>query len=60
MGGFDTTEMTGAIMTLQAYEACAAPQTLLIAHGAGHGLSWLVEHDRYKAALLDFFARCGA
>ena len=47
-------------MTLAAYEACAAPKTLLIAHGAGHGLSWLVEHDRYKEALLDFFERCEA
>ena len=47
-------------MTLAAYEACKAPKTLLIAHGAGHGMSWMVERERYKAMLADFFARCEA
>ncbi len=56
----DEDDLVPLEMTLENYRACIAPKTLLIAHGAGHGLSWLVEHDRYKAALLDFFERCEA
>ena len=43
-------------MSLENYYACRAPKELLIIHGAGHGLSFLVEPDRYKQKVLDFFA----
>ena len=56
----DEDELVPLEMTIANYEACAALKTLLIAHKAGHGMSWLVEHDRYKAALQDFFKRCEA
>ena len=42
-------------MSLENYYACQAPKELLIIHGAGHGLSFLVEPDRYKQKVLDFF-----
>ena len=42
-------------MSLENYYACQAPKDLLIIHGAGHGLSFLVEPDRYKQKVLDFF-----
>lgn len=45
-------------MTLQNYQACIAPKRLFIAHGATHGLSYLVEHDAYKKELLEFFRDC--
>ncbi len=44
-------------MTLENYRACKAPKELFIAHGATHGLSYLVAHDEYKKKLLEFFAR---
>lgn len=43
-------------MSLENYYACRAPKELLIIHGAGHGLSFLVDPDRYKQKVLDFFA----
>ena len=45
-------------MTLENYRACVAPKELFIAHGATHGLSFLVEHDAYKARLYEFFDNC--
>lgn len=43
-------------MTYQNYMACTAPKRLLIVPGAGHGLSCLVEPERYEKALQDFWA----
>lgn len=43
-------------MTYQNYMACTAPKRLLIVPGAGHGLSCLVEPERYKKALQEFWA----
>lgn len=42
-------------MSLENYYACQAPKELLIVHGAGHGLSFLVDPVTYKSKLLDFF-----
>lgn len=44
-------------MTLQNYEACTAPKTLFIAHGATHGLSYLAQHDAYYNELMNFFEK---
>ena len=41
-------------MTRAAYEAAGCEKTLLTVPGAGHGMSFLVEHDRVYAALVDF------
>lgn len=41
-------------MTRAAYEAAGREKTLLTVPGAGHGMSFLVEHDRVYAALVDF------
>ncbi len=43
-------------MTYQNYIACTAPKRLLIVPGAGHGLSYLVEQERYERAIKDFWA----
>ena len=42
-------------MTYENYKACAAPKELLIVPGAGHGLSYLVETERYQQALQAFW-----
>ena len=42
-------------MSLENYYACRAPKDLLVVNGAGHGLSFLVDGDRYKQKILDFF-----
>ena len=44
-------------MTLRNYEACTAPKTLFIAHGATHGLSYLAQHDAYYNELMNFFEK---
>jgi len=38
------------------FEACAGKKALITVPGAGHGASFLVEHDRYLEALKRFFA----
>ena len=43
-------------MSLENYYACRAPKDLLIVNGATHGMSFLVDPDRYKQKILDFFA----
>lgn len=42
-------------MSYENYRACAAPKELLIVPGAGHGLSYLVETERYQQALQAFW-----
>ena len=42
-------------MTYENYKACAAPKSLLIVPGAGHGLSYLAETERYRKALQQFW-----
>lgn len=37
------------------YDACTAPKALMTVPGAGHGLAYLVDGDRYVEALADFF-----
>lgn len=45
-------------MTYQNYLACASEKRLLIVPGADHGMSYLVERERYEKEVLDFFAYC--
>ena len=45
-------------MTYQNYLACASEKRLLIVPGADHGMSYVVERDRYQREVLDFFAFC--
>lgn len=48
-----------ASMTVENFEACASPKKrLLLVPGARHGLSWLVEPERYKAEVLAFWNDC--
>ena len=44
-------------MTYENYKACVSPKELLIVPGAGHGMSYLTEKDRYEAVLLDFWQK---
>ncbi len=42
-------------MSLENYYACKAPKELYIVHGAGHGLSFMVDPERYQSKVLAFF-----
>ena len=42
-------------MTYENYLACAAPKQLLIVPGADHGMSYLVERERYEKTCHAFF-----
>ena len=41
-------------MSRQGFEACTGPKELLIVEGAEHGVSFLVERERYTKAVCDF------
>lgn len=45
-------------MSEAAYEACAAPKTILRVPNAGHGLSFLVDEKAYRRAIEEFFDTC--
>ncbi|MBO5318068.1 MAG: alpha/beta hydrolase [Oscillospiraceae bacterium] len=42
-------------MSVSCYEACASRKKLVIVSGAGHGLSYPVAPEEYRAALREFF-----
>ena len=44
-------------MTYENYLACRAPKELLIVPGAGHGMSYYVEPERYRTTARQFWAR---
>ena len=44
-------------MTYQNYKACVSPKELLIVPGAGHGMSYYLEKDRYEATVRNFFKK---
>lgn len=41
-------------MTVRNYEACTSEKTMLLVPGARHGLSFIVEPEKYKAAIEKF------
>ncbi len=45
-------------MTQQAFDACTAPKYLVLAENAEHGMSYLIERERYTKAIADLFAEC--
>ncbi len=47
-------------MTYRNYRACTSPKQLLIVPGAGHGMSYFVEPNRYQQAMKRFFKTCEA
>lgn len=42
------------VMSEQGYEACISPKQLLLVDGADHGVSFLVEPDKYKQLVSEF------
>ena len=42
-------------MSYENYLACASPKRLLIVPGAEHGMSYLIETEKYQQAVLDFW-----
>jgi fermentation-respiration switch protein FrsA (DUF1100 family) len=42
-------------MTYENYKACAAPKRLFVVPGAGHGMSYLVDTEGYRAAIKRFW-----
>ena len=51
--------MLNIISTDKAQAACRAPSELLLVPGAGHGMAYLLEPERYRQTVRDFLARCG-
>jgi fermentation-respiration switch protein FrsA (DUF1100 family) len=45
-------------MTQRSYEACISEKEFVAVEGAGHGLSFLVEPERCRAAARAFMGRC--
>ena len=45
-------------MTKEAYKVCNEPKKLLLVEGAGHGVSFLVEPERYMETVKEFFFIC--
>lgn len=43
-------------MTYRNYIACASPKRLLVVPGAEHGMSYLVDHEGYEAAVKGFWS----
>ena len=41
-------------MTEQGYEACSGPKQIMLVEGAEHGISFLVDSQRYKEAVMNF------
>ena len=41
-------------MTKRSFAACSAPKKLLLVEGAGHGVSFLKDHERYTAYVEEF------
>ena len=46
-------------MSKAVYEACPAPKRLVTVPGAGHGLCYMIESERYLAEMADFFTENG-
>lgn len=44
-------------MTFENYKACRSEKQLLIVPGAEHGMSYLVEPEKYKQTVLDFWKK---
>ncbi len=42
-------------MTKEAFQVCAEPKELLLVKGAGHGVSFLVDPERYSKTVKEFF-----
>lgn len=43
----------------QAQATCRAPSELLLVPGAGHGMAYLLEPERYRQTVRTFLSRCG-
>ncbi|MBQ3508130.1 MAG: alpha/beta hydrolase [Clostridia bacterium] len=52
----DADDFVPVRMSLENFYACRAPKELYIVHGAGHGLSFIVDPEGYQKKILDFFA----
>ena len=46
-------------MSQEMYEACTSPKKLVTVPGAGHGLVYLVDNEKYFQSVVDFFNQVG-
>lgn len=51
----DTDAFVPYAMSVENYQACAAPKRLLTIPNAGHGLCYLIDSENYLTAVHDFF-----
>ncbi len=54
----DADRLVPVSMAYENYAACVSPKSLLIVHGAAHGLSYLEDKESYQDKLLRLFAFC--
>lgn len=55
----ETDDLVPCSMSKENYDACTAPKCLLTIPGAGHGLSYGVEPERYLEVVADFYTKNG-
>ena len=48
-----------AEMVYKVYEACPTPKKLYVAEGAGHGMSFFLDPERYTREVVDFLEEAG-
>ena len=46
-------------MSKENYQVCASPKRVVTIKGAGHGLAYLVDPERYLDEICDFFTENG-
>ena len=55
----DTDDFVPWEMSRENYNACSAPKRLVVIPGAGHGLAYVMDPDRYLQEMADFFTANG-
>ena len=55
----ETDDYVPCDMSREIYEVCTSPKKLVTVPGAGHGLVYLVDHQKYFQAVVEFFSENG-
>ena len=55
----ETDDYVPCDMSREIYEVCTSPKKLVTVPGAGHGLVYLVDNQKYFQAVVEFFSENG-
>ena len=55
----DTDDFVPCQMSWENYNACVAPKRMVVIPGAGHGLAYIMDPDRYLQEMAEFFTANG-